>query len=215
MVKNLYSCGCYAYGPISALSRCSKHNGYIIVAFNYDVTREVFKHKGLTLIAEKFDDQMEKFKPNQFHWIMCYPEHNVLYSYNYVPMTAWLDVELSLFKHLRRLLAPGGYVTLIVDMTTLHTCMYQAKLQGFSVKVRKHITFQFDPELLSPIPHSYTALKACVMLYVDEVDMPDEYKILDCSGIHFDHTLRRAGNNPICVTTSNRRVFDAIKARYT
>ena len=212
-IINLYSCGCYAYGHQSALSRCAQHNGYIVVAYNHAVTREVYSKSNFTVIVNKMEDQLKRLKANQFHWIMCYPEHGLLYSYNYLIPAAWRDNRLFLLSELKRLLAPGGYVTAVVDMEVMHTFIYQASLVGFSVKVRTPITYSFDPELLSVKKFTYSAVKANLMLYVDYVDVPEVHKILDCSGIQFDHTLRRAGRNKTCVITSNRQLFVRLKDR--
>lgn len=212
-VRNLYACGCYAQGSVPALSRCAKHDAYMVVTYNHTMIREVFKYHNVTVIANQLEKQWERLKKNQFHWIMCYPEHNLLYAQNHLQAEAWCKSEMPLLKHMRRLLAPGGYITVVIDMSVFHTFVYQARLQGFTVVVRKPVIYDFEPELLSVKHFHYSSMKANLKLYVDYVDMPERYKVLDCSGIQLDYTMRKAGNNPVCVTTSNRYLFLKIKER--
>lgn len=210
---NLYSCGCYAEGDIPTLSRCEEHNGFIVAVTGKPRTRTTFKSGRILLWHDSLEENLKRLPDAKFAHIFSYPDHDVFYAYHHTAPHAWRNAEPVLLQHLKRLLKPGGYATLIVDGAVLHTLLYHAALVGLDAKVNRVLYKEFVPEPMYSRSYEFTDAKIMVDIYAGEKkNLPDsgEY-VLDTSSILLDRVKRRAKSNKIVALCSCPSRFLLIK----
>jgi SAM-dependent methyltransferase len=210
---NLYSCGCHAEGDIPILSRCADHNGHIVAALDHARNREVYKAKCATIWHDSLPNNLQKIPDASFEHIFAYPEHDLFYAYQFLSPRAWREAKLDLFRHIKRILKPGGYATLIVDFGTLHTVLYQAEMIGLDYRIGKTLFKEFVPEPLYSRAYWFTDAKIMVDLFVQsKVKLPESgAKVLDISSILLDRSIRRAKDNKLLAFCSCPHRFKLIK----
>lgn len=213
---NLYSCGCHAEGDFSALSRCADHNGYIVATLEHARSRQVIKSGSLTVWHDTLLNNLRRLKDQTFDHIFAYPEHDWFYAMQFMTPSAWRDQKMELFYHIRRLLKPHGYATLIVDYYALHTVLYQSEIHGFDVSLGKPLCKEFIPEPLYAKAYQFTDAKATVNLWKGERQNLPEFgaTVLDVSSILLDRTMRRAKDNRVLALCGCPHRFRLIKENF-
>lgn len=212
---SLFSCGCYATGDIPTLSRCEEHNGFVVVCHNQNVKHERFVHRDMTLWQGTLLHNLQKLKAAQFSYIFGYVEHNELGASRHLTPNGWRKFRLQWLEHLKRVLAPGGYISLIFDPEVVHTVLYQAELLGLSVDVRPHTLEHFEKEPYSTHSFPYADAKVHLILYngYREKVPKKGSAILDLSGIKIAHSEKRKHKNKMLVLCSHNHQFSKIKQR--
>lgn len=212
---SLFNCGCYATGDIPTLSRCEEHNGFIVVCHNQNVKHEKFVHRDMTLWQGTLLHNLRKLKAEQFSYIFGYVEHNELSASKWLTPTGWRNLRLEWMAQLKRVLAPGGYISLIFDPEVTHTVLYQAELLGMSVDIRPHTLDQFQKEPLSTHSYAFADAKVHLILYngYREKIPKKGSAILDISGIKVSHSEKRKYKNKMLVLCAHPYQFNKIKQR--
>lgn len=212
-MKNIYSCGCHAEGDIPILSRCKDHNGYIVAATEHARTREVFNKSRLTVWHDTLENNLSRLPDAAFEHIFSYPEHDLFYAQSFMTRKAWRDSPMGLFAHIKRLLKPEGYATLVVDYGALHTVLYQAGLADLDFKVGRTLFKEFIPEPLYGKAYEFTDAKVIVDLFVGSRKLLPETgaKVLDLSSILLDRTMRRSKQNKVLAFCNCPNRFKLIK----
>lgn len=212
---SLYNCGCYAVGDIPVLSRCEEHNGYVVVCHNQNVGTDRFVHRDMTLWQGTLLHNLRRLKAEQFSYIFAYPEHNELSASQWMTPDGWLRMRLEWMAHLKRVLKPGGYISMIVEPSVTHTVLYQAALLGLSVDVRPHTTEFFEKEPYTTHSFAFADAKTHLILYngYREKVPKKGSAILDISGIKIAHSEKRRHKNKMLVLCSHPYQFNSIKKR--
>lgn len=211
---SLFSCGCHATGDIPTLSRCAEHNGWIVACHNIDVPAAEFKSKSMTLWQGTLLHSLRRLAADKFSYIYAYPEHHVLYALSWLTPKAWREHNMEMMQQLYRVLKPGGFISIVVDPSVVHSLLYQAHKVGFSVDVRGYTMEYFEAEVLSSTSFAYADAKAHFFLYKgyrEKVPKKGAY-ILDISGIKIakSERMRKDGNKMLTLCTSTYR-FDRLK----
>lgn len=212
---SLFNCGCYATGDIPTLSRCEEHNGFIVVCHNQNVKHEKYVHSDMTLWQGTLLHNLRKLKAAQFSYIFAYVEHNELSASKWLTPTGWRNLRLEWMEHLKRVLKPGGYISMIINPEVVHTVLYQAALLGLSVDVRPHTLEHFEKEPFSTHSYAFADAKVHLILYNQYRDkVPKQGSaILDISGIKISHSERRRKGNKMLVLCAHSYQFNKIKQR--
>lgn len=212
---SLYNCGCYAVGDIPVLSRCEEHNGYVVVCHNQNVGTDRFVHRDMTLWQGTLLHNLRRLKAEQFSYIFAYPEHNELSASQWMTPDGWLRMRLEWMAHLKRVLKPGGYISMIVEPSVTHTVLYQAALLGLRVDVRPHTTEFFEKEPYTTHSFAFADAKTHLILYngYREKVPKKGSAILDISGIKIAHSEKRRHKNKMLVLCSHPYQFNSIKKR--
>lgn len=212
---SLYNCGCYAVGDIPILSRCEEHNGFVVVCHNQNVKEERFVHRDMTLWQGTLLHNLRKLKAEQFSYIFAYPEHSELYASQFMSPLGWRNMRLEWLAHLKRVLKPGGYISMIFDPAVTHTVLYQAALLGLSVDVRPHTSEHYTKEPYSTHSYAFADAKAHLILYngYREKVPKSGSAILDISGIKISRSERKRHKNKMLVLCAHPYQFNKIKQR--
>lgn len=210
---NLFVCGCHATGDIPAVSRCATHGGFVVSAYNHTVQRKVYKHSRMTLVQDSLLNSLRRLPDEKFIHVFSYPEHGLLYAYNWVTPKAWRDLRLEFMSELFRVLKPGGYITFLLDPNVMHTVVYQAHLLGFGVEIRPPFIQEFHAEAFLKSSYSYSDAKMHIVLSKGKrASIPDSGEfVLDTSSILLRHSTKRAKGNKLLALTSDAVRFNIIK----
>ena len=210
---SLFSCGCHATGDIPILSRCEQHNGCVVVAHNMNVKERSFKSERGTVWQGTLLHNLRRLRDEQFSYIFAYPEHHVLYGFNWMTPKAWRDADMEMMYHLKRILKPGGYISMIVDPGVSNTVVYQAAKLRLKIDVRKFTFEYFEKEPFSTSSFAFADAKAHYILHKgDRQKLPQSgASVLDISGIKIQHVERRAKDNKLLVLTQHDRQFNIVK----
>lgn len=212
---SLYNCGCYAVGDIPILSRCEEHNGHVVVCHNQNVSTDRFVHRDMTLWQGTLLHNLRRLKAEQFSYIFAYPEHNELSASQWLTPDGWRRMRIEWIAQLKRVLKPGGYISMIVEPSVSHTVLYQAQLLGLNVDVRPHTTEHFEKEPYSTHSFAFADAKTHLILYngYREKVPRKGSAILDISGIKIAHSEKRRHKNKMLVLCSHPYQFNSIKKR--
>jgi len=210
-----FNCGCHATGDIPILSRCEEHNGFIVVCANHDVKHQRFSNAYGTVWQGTLLHNLRKLKDAQFSYVFAYPEHHVLNAMNWFTPKAWRDTDMELMHHLKRILAPGGYISFIVDPSVSHTVLYQAYKLGMKVDVKDATYEFFEKQPYSELSYAFADAKLHFIVYNDYREKIPESgsKILDISGIKLSRVEKRKKKNSLLVLAGHPRQFEIVKKR--
>lgn len=212
---SFFSCGCHATGDIPTLARCEEHDGFIVVCHNHNVQERRFSNEHGTVWQGTLLHSLRKLKDGQFSYVFAYPEHHVLNAMNWITPRAWRDAEMEMMRHLKRILAPGGYISFIVDPSVSHTVIYQAYKLGMKVDM-KGCTFEFfEKQPYSEQSFAYADGKLRLLVYNEyrEPVPAQGSRILDISGIKLNRVEKRKKKNKLLVLAGHPRQFDIVKKR--
>ena len=208
-----YSCGCHAEGDIPTLSRCEEHDGYVVVCHNQNVQQRSFKSERGTVWQGTLLHNLRRLKDAQFSYVFAYPEHHVLNAFRWITPKAWRDADMEMMHHLKRILQPGGYVSIVVDSEVSHTVLYQAAKLKMKIDVRPPTFEYFEKEPYSTASFAFADAKAHYILYNGYRDkIPKSGSaVLDISGIKMQHVEKRKKDNKMLVLTGHSRQFEIVK----
>lgn len=197
------------------VSRCAEHGGYVVVCHNQNVKKDSFVHERMTLWQDTLLHGLRRMGENKFSFIFAYPEHHVLNAYKQVTPRAWRDARLEMFQHFKRILKPGGFMSMIVDPDVFSTVIYQAILAGLDFEIKKNTFEYFDPEPYSTASFAYADAKAHIILYKDYIDpIPEKGSaILDLTGVKLRHSEKYRKGNKMLTLCTNTYHFERLKKK--
>lgn len=210
-----FSCGCHATGDIPTLSRCEEHDGFVVVCHNQNISERRFANEIGHVWQGTLLHNLRKLKDAQFSYVFAYPEHHVLNAMNWITPRAWRDANMEMMRHLKRVLAPGGYIAFIVDPSVAHTVIYQAYKLGMSVDVKSPTFEYFAKQPYSELSFAFADAKIRLIVY-NEYRSPipaSGSAVLDISGIKVDRVLRRKKKNKLLVLAGHPKQFDIVQKR--
>ena len=208
-----YSCGCYAVGDIPILSRCTEHNGWIVVQHNQSLREDKHKNGPVTIWLGALLQQMRKLPDNKFSYIFAYPPHSVLNPMNWMTPKGWRNTRMDLMHELARVLKPGGYISMVFDPSVSDSIAYHAAQAGLNVDVRKYTFEYFEKEPYSSESFAFADCKAHFILYKGErepVPKKGAY-LLDITGIKTQYVEKRLKQNRLLVLTQHQYQFQRVR----
>jgi len=210
---SFFSCGCHVEGDIPTLSRCEEHNGFVVVCHNQNVQERSFKSERGTVWQGTLLHNLRRLRDDQFSYIFAYPEHQVLNAMKWVTPKAWRDTKMEMMYHLKRILKPGGYISMVVDPDVSNTVVYQAAKLKLKIDVRPFTFEYFEKEPYSTSSFAFADAKAHYILYKGYREkIPKSGScVLDISGIKIQHVEKRKKDNKLLVLTGHNRQFDIVK----
>lgn len=147
---NLYSCGCIQHGDVPVLSRCEKHNCYLVGTLRNKVAkRRSFRVDDLRIRHHPLSETLETLQEKRirFDLICSYPEHDPLHAYNALE-SGWHTSINPMFVELNNVLAPEGHMLLVVEQTLLAKVVYDCLLSGFTLN---SISIVSSPAAIIPL----------------------------------------------------------------
>lgn len=212
-MRNFYSCGCYTCDDVPIVSRCGEHNGWVVCRTSFRVTNpRQLSGERLKIIHHNLYDVLENLR-RPLDLVFAYPEFDLFGAVHQMSDYGWRTQRMEIFEHIKRLLKPDGMAVFVVDVIDLGTTLYQAQLAGFEVFHRfTPVHIKDEPLRFREEVYEGVVYKAVVGLntgplpkmrlrdlssFFDELDVPDEARILDTSCIFLDAVQRARPNSKI------------------
>lgn len=214
---NQFSCGCVMVGDVPTVTRCEDHGGYIVACHNQNVPERRYRNKGgdLNIWQGTLLHNLRRLKDQCFSFVFAYPELNILSPMSWLTHEAWRNTDMEMFRHLKRILKPGGYISFVVDPSVLHTVTYQASKVGLTIEIKGAVFDTFDPPASSTLAYTATDAKIHMLLYNEHrTKIPKSgSRILDISGLKLAHTMKRKKGNLLLVLAGHPLQFDTVRKR--
>lgn len=168
-MMNVYSCGCTARN-VPILTRCSEHNGHVVVLSNSDVPRNrrasvLSSDRKLAVLYDSLLGGMSRVKSESVGLIFTYPDHFPFVAREAVVTSAFLEFPDMFFPECSRVLRDDGHIVLIVEHHILSSVVYCASCSGFNVNSVSTVRMEIKDEPHSQdFLNSFYVYKACVVL---------------------------------------------------
>lgn len=236
-MMNVYSCGCTARN-VPILTRCSEHNGHVVVLSNSDVAKDrrassLSQDRKFALLYDSLLGGMSRVKTDSVGLVFTYPDHFPFVAREAVVTSAFLDFPDMFFPECNRVLRKDGHIVLIVEYNILSSVIYCAVYNNFKVNSVSTVKMEIMDD---PIGHDflnkYQVYKAAVVLSPKNSKsnlrlgnmrlnnagriaerFHDRGTILDTSCIHYPFVLASHKKAPTIGIVSDKKRYDSLRQK--